>query len=65
MLRIICKESYMGHAVHVGGPIETKTRTFDVHLPGVDVYLRGAEGVDYIVREVIGVELLPFEDEQG
>jgi hypothetical protein len=57
MIRIIVRESDEGAARNVGGPVQTRHRTFDVHLPDLEQYLRNVP-YDYVMREVIGVELL-------
>lgn len=57
-IRIIVREANEGAARHVGGPVQTSHRTFDVDLPELEAHLRGEGQPDYICREVIGVELL-------
>lgn len=58
MIRIIVRECDEGSARNVGGPVQTRHRTFDVELPELEQHLRAEGQPDYICREVIGVELI-------
>lgn len=58
-LRIIVRTDNMNHAAHVGAPVVTTYRTFDVDLPEVEEYLRAGgynEDGSFLVRQVIGAE---------
>lgn len=61
-IRIIVRQSDEGAARHVGGPVQTSHKTFDVDLSEVEHFLRATGQPDYICREVIGVELLPTDE---
>lgn len=65
MLRIIVRECDEGAARHVGGPVQTRHRTFDVDLPDLEQHLRGDGVPDYVSREVIGIEVLPGNQEKS
>jgi hypothetical protein len=57
MLRVIVRETNVGAAANVGGPVTTKVKTFDIDAPALEAHLR--EKLDeYISREAIGVEIL-------
>lgn len=69
MIRLIIRDTDYGAAVHMGGDVETRFKTFDVELPAdVEAYLREfADERDRLLskkkniwwnREVIGVEVL-------
>lgn len=58
-IRIIVRECDLGAAMHVGGPVNTRHRSFDVELPELEQHLRAEGQPDYLRREVIGVEVLP------
>lgn len=64
MIRVITKESYMGHAANAGGPVETKIKSFDLDtltdIMELEKFLRmeDAKTKDYLVRELVGYELL-------
>ena len=55
MIRIVCRDTDVGAAVNVGGPVNLTYKTFDVELPAVEEWLR--EPIAYR-REVIAVEIL-------
>lgn len=57
-IRIIVRQSDEGAARHVGGPVQTRHKTFDVELPELEQFLRAEGQPDYTSREVIGVEIL-------
>ena len=74
MIRLIIRDTDYGAAVHVGGDVETRFKTFDVELPAeVEAYLR--EFTDerdrllaekksiWWAREVVGVEVLPKDND--
>jgi hypothetical protein len=69
-IRIIVRQSDEGAAMHVGGPVQTSHKTFDVDLPELEQFLRAEGQPTYIRRELIGVELLTLPpvvegDERG
>lgn len=67
MIRLILRTDELSAAVHVGGPVLTSYKTFDVSLPEVEAYL--SEKFDaYTTRQFVGVEVLGDEargDERG
>jgi hypothetical protein len=63
-IRIIVRECDEGAARNVGGPVQTRHRTFDVDLPELEAYLRNVP-YDYVCREVIGVELVAVAPAEG
>ena len=63
MIRFIVKEEYSGHAVNVGGQIETTITTFDGDILGLENYLRykdqkNGQRSEYLTREFVGIELI-------
>jgi hypothetical protein len=63
MLRFIVKEVYVGHVVHAGGQPETRVVSFDGDQEALESFLRykdqpKAKQPDYLVRELLGVEIL-------
>ena len=63
MIRFIAKEVYVGHVVHAGGQPDTRLVSFDGDPEALEVFLRyedkpGQKQPDYLVRELLGVELL-------
>lgn len=60
MLRLIVQIVDIGDAANVGGPVQTRYRTFDVDLPEVEAELR----TDYkwATRSLVGAELLNAAD---
>lgn len=74
MIRLIIRDTDYGAAANVGGDVETRLKTFDVELPAeVEAYLREfTDERDRLLaekknrwwnREVIGVEVLPNDQE--
>ncbi len=65
MIRIVIQETDFGNAANIGGPVETRIKTFDVELPEVEKHLHAAEKAKeekrqcWFSRQVIGVEVLP------
>jgi len=57
-IRIIVRDCDEGAARHVGGPVQTRIKSFDVELPELEQFLRAEGQPDYISRQVMGVELL-------
>lgn len=57
MIRLVVQSIDSGCAVHVGGPIETKMRTFDIDCPELERHLREADGWANFHRQVIGAEV--------
>lgn len=55
MIRIIVQRTDAGTAAHVGGPVMTTYRTFDIDHPALEEFLRGGDSLD--VREVVGSEI--------
>jgi hypothetical protein len=68
MLRIIVREDNFGMAAHVGGPVQTTFKTFDVELPECEQFILEFEGVSgcYVTRTISGVEVITgkMTDEQ-
>jgi len=60
MIRVIVRTVNCANAAHVGGPIDTDYKTFDVDLPELKKFLQEPtlNGWTYHAREVVGVELL-------
>jgi len=63
MIRFVVKECYTGHVIHAGGITETRIVTFDGDQEGLERFLRfedqpEGERSDYLVRDLVGVELL-------
>ena len=56
MLRVIVRTVDCGAAANVGGPVETRFKTFDIDQPDLEQHLRMTQ--QYATNEVIGVELL-------
>jgi hypothetical protein len=54
VIRVICRETDINDAAHVGGPVHVTYRTFDVELPEVEAFLR--EATEWQIRDVVGVE---------
>lgn len=56
MLRLIVQIVDTGDACNVGGPVQTRYRTFDVDLPEVEAELR----TDYkwATRSLVGAEIM-------
>lgn len=65
MIRVIVRECDLGAAMHVGGPVNTRLRTFDVELPELEQHLRAEGQPEYVRREVLGVELIAAEESQA
>ena len=67
MIRFIVREVYVGHVVHAHGQPEITIKTFDGGLDGLESFLRyknRPEGrPEYMIRELIGIELLPTDVE--
>ena len=57
-LRFIVRECDLGAAMHVGGPVNTRHRTFDLDIHELEQHLRAEGQPEYVRREVIGVELI-------
>jgi len=60
VIRLICRESDVGAAANVCGPVNVTYKTFDLDLPEVEAWLRKTEM--YIAREMVAAELLPIGD---
>ena len=58
MIRIICTEVDGNDAAHVGGPVHTRYRTFDVSLPELEEWIRARGTNEFTSRNVTGIELL-------
>ena len=56
-VRIIVQEVDGTAAAHVGGPVYTEFRTFDVKAPGLVAYMN-APKPQFAHRSIIGVEVL-------
>lgn len=56
MIRIIVRTVDIGSAINVGGPVDTKFKTFDVSLPELEEYLERRS--QYESKEVIGVDVV-------
>jgi hypothetical protein len=61
MLRLVCTEVDGNDAAHVGGPVHTRYRTFDVELPELEEWLRSRGPNEFTSRSVTGVEMLPIQ----
>jgi hypothetical protein len=59
MIRIIVQTDDASMAANVGGNVLTTMRTFDVELPELEEFLRGADK-KYMHRQAIGIELIGF-----
>lgn len=59
MIRIVCVEVDISISA-IGGPPETKYRTFDVELVEIEAWLR--KPTPYGARAFAGIELLPVDD---
>lgn len=57
MLRLIVQIVDIGDACNIGGPIQTRYRTFDVDLPEVEAELR-TDDYKWATRSLVGAELL-------
>jgi hypothetical protein len=61
MLRLIIKCTDQGFACNIGGPgtvPDISMKTFDVDLPEVEKFLRPGKAYPFVMREVIGVEVI-------
>ena len=58
MIRIIIRTCNDYMASHVGGPVVTDYKTFDVELKEVEGFLRAKHDDIYTDRRVQGIELL-------
>lgn len=58
MLRLIVRESDVGDAANVGGPVLVRYKTFDVQLPQIEELLRLSPGQGWARYELIGAEIL-------
>ena len=65
MLRVIVHSADCGAAANVGGPVHVSHRTFDIEAAALEEFLRDGRGVQYLHREVIGVEILPDVEPLG
>jgi hypothetical protein len=63
MLRLIVQIVDTGAAANIGGPVETRYRTFDVDLPEVEAELRKAD--NWTTRHVVGAEVLAASSSEG
>jgi hypothetical protein len=55
MIRLIMREDDASMAANVGGGVRTTYKTFRMHLPTIEHYLR--EQQSYVQRYIVGVEL--------
>lgn len=56
MIRIIARDTDIGAALHIGGPVNVTHKTFDVSLPSLEAWL--SDKHDHRTREVVGVEFI-------
>lgn len=56
VIRIICQRSDFGAAAHVGGPVATEYKTFELSAPELVAWLQGNVG-EYRSATVVGVEV--------
>lgn len=66
MIRIIVREVNTGAAIHIGGPVDTTWKTFDIFDEVLEAHLLAKElppGAQHVSREVVGVEVLAKPDE--
>ena len=56
MIRIIMRNVNFAEAANVGGPVHETLKSFDVHLPDVEAWLR--EKGPWFWRSTIGIEIL-------
>ena len=57
MLRIIVRTDDASMAANVGGPVFSDFKTFDIHAPEVEAFLR-TPAPQLGQRQVVGVELV-------
>jgi len=65
MLRLIFRETDIGAAANIGGPVNVKHETFDVDLPHVESWLRKYEGNQWTTRELVGVAIVSAAEPQA
>lgn len=63
MIRLIVRTDDAGMAAHVGGPVITSYKTFDVNLPEIEALLRGggSSNNDFSYRVLVGAEVITPE----
>ncbi len=57
MIRLITRMVDIGAAANVGGPVDSRFKTFDVLIPELEQYLK-KNNCQYVSCEVIGVEVV-------
>jgi len=66
MIRIIVKTTDLGELVAMGeGQVQTRIKSFDVNFPKLENYMQELKGMKYVSREMIGMEILGQEVNDG
>jgi len=65
MIRIICADTDYSSAANVGGPVDTRHRTFDIDAPEVEAFLKGSG--KWNSRSFVGIEVVeqPAQRREG
>ena len=58
MIRIVVQVADAGMAAHVGGPVQTWCKTFDVEAPELEAFLGKDPNNTYREKHVVGVEVV-------
>ena len=65
MIRVIVQIIDVACSVNVGGPVETRVKTFDIEIPEIEEYLRKVDKQNYTNWLITGFELLDKPKEGG
>lgn len=61
MIRIVVQVTDAGMAAHIGGPVQTWCKTFDVEVPELEAFLAKDPNNTYREKSVVGIEVLDAE----
>jgi len=62
-VRLIVRTVDVGAACNVGGPVNVLYKSFDLHVPELESFLKKNQ-VKYVTSEVIGAELVEDDREK-
>ena len=61
MIRIVVQVADSAMAAHIGGPVQTWCKTFDVEAPDLEAFMQ-PDGHTFRDKYVVGVEFLPIPE---
>lgn len=57
MIRIVVQVADATMAVNVGGPVQTRCKTFDVEMPDLERFMLDRDNA-YLEKHIVGVEVI-------